>query len=620
MLKCKRALLGAATSVVAALATVVAVSPPALADPVPNPGGPGQQAFPTLSPTTFANPPAATRPKFRWWQPVADTNDTEIQREVNAMAGNFGGGFEQNGFAVSMNCGGCTSQFLTLAASQQFGQQYGWGSPMWSNRVQTYESAAAQDGVIGDMNEGSRWNNTVPTVYSPNQPADAQDLSYGVQQYQPGQDPSGELPTVTAPALGGESTKLTVQANPGDQAIQLQSIAGLLAGDQITLGRGTAAESATIDSVGTPSPAVPLSQAASAGSQVIHVAPAITTTGVPGTAQAAAQFVAGDTVTIGSGATAQQDVISRIGTYDVAATPTTLVLPPAGSGTVAAAAGATNVEVASTANFLKGDTITIGTGATAESRTITSVGGAGSGTTLSAAANAGDLRLSVTSATGLLAGQYITIGQESDRIATVSGTTLTLYSPLQNAHPASDPLALKSIGVTFTPALASSHNVGESAIDTGTSITLATPLASDHPAGDTFIAPGTGVTLTAPLTKTHLAGTNNATATTLSAPAAPGSTTVKLASVTNLAAGDQLTIGQPGYTETVTIQSVGTPGANGTGVTFSPALSAFHYSTDPAVDDTNANVTNPSGGVSDIERETLVAAELAQCLPPSTAD
>ena len=63
--------------------------------------------------------------KFRWWQPVADTNNAEIQREVAAMAGNGGGGFEQNGFAARMNCGGCTSQFLTFAASQQFGQQYG---------------------------------------------------------------------------------------------------------------------------------------------------------------------------------------------------------------------------------------------------------------------------------------------------------------------------------------------------------------------------------------------------------------------------------------------------------------------------------------------------------------
>ena len=590
----------------------------------PDPGGPGSRYFPTLSPGTFATPPPATRVKFRWWQPVADTNNTEIRHEVATMAGNFGGGFEQNGFPVGANCGGCTPQFLTFSSSQQSGQRYGWGSPLWSQRTQVYQQAAAQDNVIGDMNEGSQWDNNAPDVYSPNQPADAQDLSYGVQQYQAGQDPSGELPQVTAPTLGGESTNLTVTANPGDSRIQVQSIAGLLAGDQITLGRGSVAENATIKSVGTASPAVPLSESASAGSAVVHVGPAPTATGVPGTAQAAAQFVAGENVTIGSGATAEKNVIASVGTYDMATTPTTVVLPPGGSGTVAAPAGATNVEVASTANFLKGDTITIGTGAGAESRTITSAGGAGSGATLSAAANAGDLQVTVTSPAGLQAGQYITLGQggsqDTDRIATISGSTLTLYGPLKNAHASGDPLALKSIGVTFTPALTRSHSVGESTIDTGTGITLKSPLANAHTAGDTFIAPGTGVTLTAPLTKVHLAGANNAIESMLAAAATAGATNVKVASVTNLTAGDQLTIGQPGYTQTVTISSVGTADANGTGVTFSPALSQSHYAGDPVVNAANATVTNASGGVSDIEKETPVAAELVQCLPPSTAD
>ncbi len=810
-------------------------APVAVASPdVPSPGSPGSLAFPEFSPGTFASPPAATRVKFRLWQPVADTNDGELQREVNAMAGNFGGGFEQNGFAVSNEpqtvksgrCDGCTSQFTTYAASQQFGQQFGWGSPMWSHSNEVYQQAAAQNGVIGDMTEGSRWDNTVPTVYSPNQEADAQDLSYGGQQYQPGQDPSGELPPVTSPAPGGESTRLSAQANPGDANIRVQSVAGLLAGDQLSLGAGTAAETATIKSVGTASPAVPLSQAAAVGSTVIHLAPADTTTGVPGTAQAAAQFVPGEDVTVGSGASTEQAVIAGIGTYDMATSPTTLVPAPDGSGTIAAPAGSTNVEVASNANLLKGDTITIGSGSGAESRKITSVGGAGSGTTLSAATSAGDLQISAglpvptytgahwlwntagsasgaaagtifvrrdftltsdqladltdaalrinaddgqftyvngtqvssssspnwpisqlvnikpylragdnviavapnngggaggmiaavqldftaaagvpgnqllihtehdgtwltsdetgaactdtpanctsnaaeepannpgswtepegttgdtfndtswlpmfdtgaypiapwntlsnPSGSGLSAGQFITIGQgssqEVDRIATVSDHTLTLYTPLQHPHASADPLALKSLGVTFTPALSRSHPVGDSAIDTGTGITLRSPLSKDHAAGDTFTAPGTGVTFTAPLAKTHLAGPNNATATALSATAAAGATNVKIASVNNLAAGDQLTIGQPGYTETVTIQDVGTTGATGTGATFSPALARFHYSGDPAVDATNVNVTNASGGVSDIEKESLVRTEFVQCLPPNVAD
>lgn len=634
----------ALATVALAVAWLMTGTPTALASSgTPDPGSPGSFAFPALTPETFATPPAAARVKFRWWQPLADTNDAEIQREVAAMADNFGGGFEQNGFAVSngphsgrpARCEGCTSQFYNFAASQEYGKQFGWGSPLWSHRTGVYQQAAAQAGVIGDMNEGSRWDNQVPTVYSPNQEANAQDLSYGVQQYQPGQDPSGELPPVTAPALGGESTKLTVTAHPGDANIQVQSIAGLIADDQITLGRGTAAETATIRSVGTPSPAVPLSQGTAAGSTVVHVAPADTTnglpgttviapTGVPGDPQAAAQFVPGDTVTIGSGATAEQGVVASVGTYDMATTPTTLVLPPGGSGTVAAPAGATNVEVAGNTDFLKGDTITIGSGTAAESRTITSVGGAGSGTTLSAAASADDLQISVASVSGLQAGQYITVGsggsQETARIATISGNNLMLHTRLRNSHAPGDPVALKSIGVTFTPALSDSHDVGEKAIDTGTGITLKAPVARDHPAGATFVARGTGVTLTAPLTKTHLAGANDAVATSLSATSAAGDTNIKVAGVAGLAAGDQLTIGQPGYTQTVTINDVGTAGAAGTGVTFSPALSELHYRGDPVIDATNTSVTNAGGGVSDIQKESLVSAMLVQCAPPRIAD
>ncbi len=628
----RRSVVVLATLMLAA-ACVAVGTPTALASPgVPDPGSPGSLAFPSLTPGAFATPPAAARVKYRWWQPAADTNDAELQREVASMAGNFAGGFEQNGFPVSTGplsgrlggCNGCTSQFYTFAASQQFTQQYGWGTPLWSHRNAVSQQAAAQDGLIGDMNEGSEWDNTVPTVYSPNQEADQQDLSYGMQQYQPGQDPSGELPPVTAPALGGESTVLSDPANPGDANLQVQSVAGLLAGDQITLGRGSAAETATIKSVGTPSAIVPLSQPATSGTRVVHVPPATAGTGVPGTAEEPAQFVPGETVTVGSGASAEHAVIADIGTFDIATAPTTLVLPPGGSGSVAAPAGATNVEVASNTDFLKGDTITVGSGDQAETRTISSVGGPGSGTTLSAATAAGALQIGVARASELEAGQYITIGvgtgQETDRIASVSGSTLTFYSPLKTAHGSGDPLALKSVGVSFAPALSNNHSVGETAIDRGTGIALRSPLGKSHPAGDTFVAPGTGVTLTAPLIKTHSAGVNDAVATTLSAASTASATSIKVASVTNLAPGDQLTVGHPGYTQTVTITSVGTSGPDGTGVTFSPALSQFHYAGDPVVDATSADVTNASGGVSDIEKESLVAAQLVQCLSPSIAD
>ena len=63
------------------------------------------------------------------------------------------------------------------------------------------------------------------------------------------------------------------------------------------------------------------------------------------------------------------------------------------------------------------------------------------------------------------------------------------------------------------------------------------------------------------------------TTTTLSAAAAVGATNVKLASVTGLVVGGTLTIDSTGANpETVTITTVGTSGAGGTGVSFTPAL------------------------------------------------
>ena len=69
------------------------------------------------------------------------------------------------------------------------------------------------------------------------------------------------------------------------------------------------------------------------------------------------------------------------------------------------------------------------------------------------------------------------------------------------------------------------------------------------------------------------------TTTTLSAATAVGATNVKLASVTGLLVGGTLTIDSTGANpETVTITTVGTAGAGGTGVSFAPALAFAHAS------------------------------------------
>ena len=71
----------------------------------------------------------------------------------------------------------------------------------------------------------------------------------------------------------------------------------------------------------------------------------------------------------------------------------------------------------------------------------------------------------------------------------------------------------------------------------------------------------------------------SSTTTTLSAAAAVGATNVKLASVTGLVVGNTITIDSTGANpETVTMTTVGTAGAAGTGVTFAPALAFAHAS------------------------------------------
>ncbi len=69
------------------------------------------------------------------------------------------------------------------------------------------------------------------------------------------------------------------------------------------------------------------------------------------------------------------------------------------------------------------------------------------------------------------------------------------------------------------------------------------------------------------------------TQTTLAAAAAAGDTNIKVASVTGMVAGNTLTIDPTGTNpQTVTIATVGTAGAGGTGVTFTPALASAHDS------------------------------------------
>lgn len=169
----------------------------------------------------------------------------------------------------------------------------------------------------------------------------------------------------------------------------------------------------------------------------------------------------------------------------------------------AAAAGDTNVKLASVSTFLVGDTINIDTGANAESRTVTAVGTQGRNTTLAAASIGGATTIKVASVTGLTAGDVITIDTganlETATILTVGtqgagGTGLTLTAALTKAHASGVAVVDPGTGITFTPALSLAHassaaannaNVGPSA--------MLVKMVVDHADGsrETFVSDGT---------------------------------------------------------------------------------------------------------------------------------
>ena len=153
---------------------------------------------------------------------------------------------------------------------------------------------------------------------------------------------------------------------------------------------------------------------------------------------------------------------------------TDFLTQPATTLSAASAAGATNIKVASVADFAAGQTITIDTGANLETAVIATVGTAGA-TTVGAATSAGATVIPVASAAGFSAGQTITIDSGANQeTAVVASTT-------------------------------GGGRGGRGGPGAGATITVTAPLKFAHAAGAQVS--GTGITLAAPLTKAHASGT-----------------------------------------------------------------------------------------------------------------
>ena len=149
------------------------------------------------------------------------------------------------------------------------------------------------------------------------------------------------------------------------------------------------------------------------------------------------------------------------------------LLQPASILSAAAAAGATNIKVASVADFAAGQTILIDAGANLEKATIATVGTPGA-TTVRAATDAGATVIPVAGGMGFTAGQTITIdsgaNQETAVVASTGrggpggpgggpgGATVTVTAPLKLAHAAG--AQVSGSGITLTAALTRAHASG----------------------------------------------------------------------------------------------------------------------------------------------------------------
>ena len=140
-------------------------------------------------------------------------------------------------------------------------------------------------------------------------------------------------------------------------------------------------------------------------------------------------------------------------------------LQPATTLPAGSAAGATNIKVASVADFAPGQTITIDTGANLETAVIATVGTAGAATA-SAATDAGATVIPVAGGFGFTTGQTIAIDTGANQETAVvvaagggrGGARITVAAPLTHAHAAG--AQISGSGITLTAGLTRAHAGG----------------------------------------------------------------------------------------------------------------------------------------------------------------
>jgi hypothetical protein len=276
--------------------------------------------------------------------------------------------------------------------------------------------------------------------------------------------------------LGLSNSGLAVQARAGDTTIHVRSIAGMKVGDSISVGTGSSAETRRIAGIGTAAaPSTTVWQPLPDG----LVTMAAGSTNLPVTSVSG--FVVGEKIGLGYGAT-YPTVPEKMERYEVATV--TAVGKPGTQAYLAAdaQAGATNIKVTSVENISAGDTIRLdinSVGHGIETVSVARVGTQATRTNLAANANAGATSIRVRSVRNFAAGNVITIGALANQ-QTATITKVGTSGP-------------DGTGIDFTPALTSAHIDAEPVAEPGTGLELASPLKFNHAANLPFSDRGTGI-------------------------------------------------------------------------------------------------------------------------------
>ena len=116
---------------------------------------------------------------YRYWMPLAYTDDEVLRSEIRDMAAAGAGGVEIAPFIVP-GAGNQSNAFLA---------EYGWGTPTWAHKIEVITDEAAKLGLSVDQSLGPQYPPTVPSLNSFNQPEVEQQLIYGREFHAPG-DPA----------------------------------------------------------------------------------------------------------------------------------------------------------------------------------------------------------------------------------------------------------------------------------------------------------------------------------------------------------------------------------------------------------------------------------------------